>query len=68
MDPPLPSVDRGIVVRGGTLYIILPNDRAEPSDDFDPAVRAEEKRSDRPRSGQRTMEAQSGQSAREQFQ
>ena len=52
---------------GWEMYIILPNDRAEPSNDFRPTVRAEWKLSNRPRAGQRTVEAQSGQSVKDQF-
>ena len=49
------------------VYYLLPNDRAEPSHDFHPSVRAAWKQADRPRAGQRTIGAQSGQSVRAQF-
>ena len=59
MDPPLPPVDWGNIVLGWEMYI-MSNNRAEPISDFHPAVRAEWEHSDRPRSGLRTVAAQSG--------
>ena len=59
MDPPLPPVDWGNVVLGweNVHYIQY---RTEQISDFHPAVHAEWEHSDRPRSGLRTVKAQSG--------
>ena len=57
----------GMLYRGGKMYTIMSSNRAELISDFHPTVRAEWEHSDKPRSGLRTVEAQSGHSVRDQF-
>ena len=66
MDPPLPPVDQGNTVLGGKSCILCPA-QSEEFSDFHAAVRAQWKHSKRPRSRQRTVEAQSGHSIRDQL-